>query len=101
MSVFQTDICKKKRKRVLFGKAFAVPGGGEPAAFNTRAFTLRISEDGENWTDAVQVTDNAAGLSRHAIPLTSARYVQLVVEKPTQGGDTAARIYGLEVMGLK
>ncbi|OWR31442.1 endo-beta-N-acetylglucosaminidase [Saccharibacillus sp. O23] len=75
--------------------------GGEPAAFNTRAFTLRISGDGKNWTDAVKVTDNAAGLSKHAIPLTTARYVQLVVDKPTQGGDTAARIYGLEAMGLK
>lgn len=74
--------------------------GGEPAAFNTRAFTLQLSDDGKNWTDAVQVTDNSAGLSKHAIPLTSARYVQLVVNKPTQGGDTAARIYGLEVMGL-
>ncbi|NGZ78026.1 endo-beta-N-acetylglucosaminidase [Saccharibacillus alkalitolerans] len=75
--------------------------GGEPAAFNTRAFTLRISDDGENWTDAVKVTDNASGLSKHAIPLTSARYVRLVVDKPTQGGDTAARIYALEVMGLE
>ncbi|WP_246369747.1 endo-beta-N-acetylglucosaminidase [Saccharibacillus deserti] len=74
--------------------------GGEPAAFNTRAFTIRVSGDGENWTDAVKVTDNAAGLGKHAIPLTSARYVQLVADKPTQGGDTAARIYGLEVMGL-
>lgn len=37
---------------------------------------------------------------QRVIPLTTARCVQLVVDKPTQGGDTAARSYGLEVMGL-
>lgn len=75
--------------------------GGEAAAFNTRSFRIQLSMDGENWTDSVQVTDNAKGVSKHAIALTSARYARLVVEKPTQGGDTAARIYGFEVMGLK
>ncbi|MDO3412732.1 discoidin domain-containing protein [Saccharibacillus sp. CPCC 101409] len=75
--------------------------GGEPAAFNTRAFTIRLSDDGDGWRDVVRVTNNSAGSSRHAIPLTSARYVQLVVDRPTQGGDTAARIYGFEVMGLE
>lgn len=74
--------------------------GGEAAAFNTRAFRIQLSIDGENWNDAVQVGDNIKGISKHAIPLTSARYVRLVVEKPTQGGDTAARIYGFEVHGL-
>ncbi|WP_068620055.1 endo-beta-N-acetylglucosaminidase [Paenibacillus tuaregi] len=75
--------------------------GGEPAAFNTRAFKIQLSSDNVNWTDAVKVTDNTKGISKHAIPLTEARYVRLVVEKPTQGGDMAARIYELEVMGLK
>ncbi|MCA1292394.1 discoidin domain-containing protein [Paenibacillus sp. alder61] len=74
--------------------------GGEAAAFNTRGFRIQLSSDGENWTDAVQVGDNTKGISKHAIALTSARYARLVVEKPTQGGDTAARIYGFEVFGL-
>ena len=38
---------------------------------------------------------------RHAIELTSARYVRLQIEKATQGGDTATRIYDFEVLGLK
>ncbi|WP_334072810.1 MULTISPECIES: endo-beta-N-acetylglucosaminidase [Paenibacillus] len=75
--------------------------GGEPAAFNTRSFRIRLSLDGTNWTDAVEVADNKSGVSKHAITLTEARYARLIVEKPTQGGDTAARIYGFEVMGLE
>lgn len=75
--------------------------GGEPAAFNTRGFKIQLSSDNVNWTDVVKVTDNTKGVSKHAIPLTEARYVRLVVEKPTQGGDMAARIYEFEVNGLK
>ncbi|MDQ0087947.1 mannosyl-glycoprotein endo-beta-N-acetylglucosaminidase [Paenibacillus anaericanus] len=75
--------------------------GGEPAAFNTREFKIQYSSDGKKWIDAVSVNDNTKGVSKHAIELTSARYVRLVIAKPTQGGDTAARIYGFEVMGLK
>ena len=33
-------------------------------------------------------------------PVVNARYVKLSVEKPTQGSDTAARIYEVEVYGL-
>ncbi|GAA0134324.1 discoidin domain-containing protein [Paenibacillus sp. YSY-4.3] len=75
--------------------------GGEPAAFNTRAFTIQLSSDGENWNNAVSINDNTKGVSKHAIGLTKARYVRLQVDKPTQGGDTAARIYEFEVLGLK
>lgn len=75
--------------------------GGESPAFNTREFKIQLSMDGENWSDAVTVIDNEKATSKHAIAKTEARYVRLLVQKPTQGGDTAARIYGLEVLGLK
>ena len=75
--------------------------GGEPAAFNTRAFTIQVSSDGKEWKDAVSVKDNTKEVSSHAIELTSARYVRLQIEKATQGGDTATRIYDFEVLGLK
>ncbi|MEH7097813.1 endo-beta-N-acetylglucosaminidase [Neobacillus vireti] len=73
--------------------------GGEPSAFNTQAFRIEVSLDGVNWTEAVKVTDNTAAVSEHSITLTNARYVRLLVDKPTQGGDTAARIYEFEVHG--
>ncbi|MEH7119203.1 discoidin domain-containing protein [Neobacillus vireti] len=73
--------------------------GGEPQAFNTQAYRIEVSTDGENWTEAVKVTDNTAAVSEHSIALTNARYVRLWIDKPTQGGDTAARIYEFEVHG--
>ncbi|GHI01128.1 endo-beta-N-acetylglucosaminidase [Neobacillus kokaensis] len=74
--------------------------GGEPQAFNTQGFRIEVSTDGENWTEAVKVTDNTEAVSEHSITLTSARYVRLWVDKPTQGGDQAARIYEFEVHGF-
>lgn len=74
--------------------------GGESSSFNTREFKIQLSTDGENWKDAVVVNDNEKGVSKHAIAKTKARYAKLIVEKPTQGGDTAARIYGFEVKGI-
>lgn len=37
--------------------------GGEPAAFNTRAFTIQVSSDGKEWKDAVSVKDNTKEVS--------------------------------------
>lgn len=73
--------------------------GGEPAAFNTRAFTIEVSLDGEKWTNAVTVTNNADDISEHAITTTEARYIRLSVQQPTQGGDQAIRIYEVEAYG--
>jgi endo-beta-N-acetylglucosaminidase D len=74
--------------------------GGEPSAFNTRAFKIETSMDGETWYEAIRVTDNSSGISEHSIPLTKARYARLTVQQPTQGGDQAARIYEFEVHGF-
>lgn len=73
--------------------------GGEPQAFNTQGFRIEGSTDGENWTQLVHVTDNTAAVSEHSISITNARYVRLWIDKPTQGGDQAARIFEFEVHG--
>jgi endo-beta-N-acetylglucosaminidase D/PKD repeat protein len=73
--------------------------GGEPSAFNTKAFKIEVSTDGENWTEVIQVTNNSMAVSEHAISLTNARYVRLWIDQPTQGSDQAARIYEFEVYG--
>ncbi|NEW09113.1 PKD domain-containing protein [Paenibacillus sp. SYP-B3998] len=75
--------------------------GGEAAAFNTKDYKLQISNDGSTWTDVVSVVGNTSGETKDAISLTKARYVKLNILKATQGGDTAARIYELEVNGLE
>lgn len=74
--------------------------GGEGAGLNTRAYRIQVSNDGTNFTDVVTVTDNTEGLTSHTIPVTNARYVRLVVDKPTQGNDSAARIFEFEIYGV-
>ncbi|MBN3524389.1 endo-beta-N-acetylglucosaminidase [Paenibacillus apiarius] len=75
--------------------------GGEGPSLNTRGFKIQLSNDGENWTDAVTVTDNSSAVSTHQIPLTNARYVKLITTQPSQTwADVAARIYEFEVHGV-
>ncbi len=75
--------------------------GGEGSGLNTEAYRVQVSEDGSNYKEVVSVTDNKAGLTTDAFPVSLARYVKLIVDRPTQGGDSAARIYEVEVMGLE
>ncbi|CQR45976.1 O-GlcNAcase NagJ precursor [Paraliobacillus sp. PM-2] len=75
--------------------------GGEPAGSNTAAYRVEISEDGENFKELVKVTNNEAGITSNQVPATKGRYVRLIVDKPTQGDDSAARIYEFEVLGVE
>ncbi|MFD5082449.1 discoidin domain-containing protein [Kitasatospora sp. NPDC058201] len=73
--------------------------GGESASFNTRDFTVQArSADTDPWTTVTTVTGNTAGTTTHPVS-TTARYVRLVVTRPTQGADPAARIYEFEAWG--
>lgn len=74
--------------------------GGESPDMNTKAYTILVSEDGTEFTEVVKVTKNSLGETSDTFPAVNARYVKLVVEKPTQGSDTAARIYEIQVYGL-
>jgi F5/8 type C domain-containing protein/glycosyl hydrolase family 92 len=71
--------------------------GGESTTWNTRDFTLQVSNDGTNWTTVSTVTGNTASVTVHPITPTSARYVRLNIQTPTQTTDAAARIYEVEV----
>ena len=74
-------------------------GGGEGADMNTMEYIISVSNDGENFTDLTHVTKNRAGETTDAFKPVEARYVKLTVVKPTQGSDTAARIYEITVNG--
>lgn len=74
--------------------------GGEGSALNTKDYRVQVSKDGTNFTELLQVKGNTKGLTNDALPVSVARYVRLIVDTPTQGGDTAARIYEVEVFGL-
>jgi len=90
--------------RVDLGQSYAITSftvrhagaGGEPTEWNTRDFDLQVSADGATWTTVVQARGNTASVTNHTVSATG-RYVRLNVITPTQGGDTATRIYELEV----
>ena len=71
--------------------------GGESRTWNTRAFEILVSLDGSHWRRIVDVVDNTADVSHHAIAPVDARYIKLVVRVPAQDGDPATRIFELEV----
>lgn len=75
--------------------------GGEGADMNTKSYKVLVSADGTDYQEVVSVTRNTAGTTLDTFTPVSARYVKLSVIKPTQGSDTAARIYEVEVYGIE
>lgn len=74
--------------------------GNESPDMNTQKYKIEVSTDGKTFTEIVNITRNKDGMSVDTFKAVEARYVRLVVVKPTQGGDTAARIYEVEVYGI-
>jgi hypothetical protein len=74
--------------------------GGENTSWNTGAFQIQTSTDNSTWSSAVSVSGSRSSRTYHTITPRQARYVRLAISAPTNtGGDTAARIYELEVYG--
>ncbi|MBX7308640.1 discoidin domain-containing protein [Clostridium chauvoei] len=74
--------------------------GGESPDMNTKEYIIETSVDGENFEEVTKVTKNILGETVHAFKATEARYVKFTAVKPTQGSDSATRIYEIEVRGL-
>ncbi len=70
--------------------------GGELPGWNTRDFDLQVSDDGSTWTTVAQPRGNTADSTTHAVN-TAGRYVRLNIITANSNGDSAARIYDLEV----
>ena len=75
--------------------------GGESKDMNTKSYAIFVSEDGASFEEVRSVTRNTEGTTHDAFAPVKAQYVKLVVNKPTQGSDSAARIYEVEVYGLE
>ena len=73
--------------------------GGEQTGWNTGAFTFSTSTDGVNFSQAAAVTGSRSSRTYTPIPARTARYVRFEATTPANNGDTAARIYELEVYG--
>ena len=75
--------------------------GGESPDMNTEEYMLEVSEDGVNFTKVLEVEKNSLGVTSDSFKMVDARYVRFTVLKATQGSDSAARIYEIEVYGLE
>lgn len=75
--------------------------GGEGADMNTKSYAICVSQDGAAFEEVRSVTRNTAGTTHDTFAPVNVRFVKLIVNKPTQGSDSAARIYEVEVYGLE
>jgi hypothetical protein len=73
--------------------------GGEDNAWNTRDFTIAVSQNGTSWTTVSTVTANTAAATTHDVTPVQARYVRLNITTPTSNGNGAARVYEFEAYG--
>lgn len=75
--------------------------GNESPDMNTSDYTIEVSEDGKKFEEVASIRKNKEKISSDTFKPTKARYVRVNVSKPTQGSDSAVRIYELEVFGIK
>ena len=87
-------------KTVSAVDVYHAEAGGESKDMNTKSYAIMVSEDGASFEEVRSVTRNTAGTTHDAFAPVKAQYVKFVVNKPTQGSDSAARIYEVEVFGL-
>jgi predicted alpha-1,2-mannosidase len=71
--------------------------GGEITGWNTGAFAIDTSTDGTTWTTVVNVSGSRSSRTFHPITSRTARFVRFRSLTPTNNGNTATRIYELEV----
>ena len=74
--------------------------GGESPSMNTRAYTLELSKDGTNFHEVSRTASNSDGNTINTFAAASARFIRLTVNQPTQGADSAVRLYEFEAYGL-
>ena len=75
--------------------------GGESDGMNTKAYTIEVSQDGENFEEVVNITRNSAATTVDTFKAVEAQYVRVSAIKPTQNSDSAVRIYEIQVRGLE
>lgn len=75
--------------------------GNESPDMNTSDYTIEISEDGKTFTEVVNVKKNSKANTSDTFKAVKARYVKITAIKPTQGSDSAVRLYEIEVNGIE
>jgi len=73
--------------------------GGEDPILNTRDYKIQVSTDGLTWRQILAVSGNLDNSTFHLIH-EHARYVRMLITKPTGDATTQAHIYEFKVFGL-
>lgn len=77
--------------------ALTEPGG---EGFNTAAYILQISADGDVWEDVDQVVGNTESITDRSLAPVKARYVRLLISEPnSMEGSNQVRIQEFAVYG--
>lgn len=74
--------------------------GNESPDMNTLWYKIETSLDGTTFEPAIEIKKNAAGETLDTFKPRAARFVKVTAIKPTQGSDSAVRIYEIQVHGL-
>ncbi len=81
-------------------KNAAIGESGNSPFWNTKDFRLQKSVDGETWVDVDVVTNNVQTIVDRHVPVFSAQYIRLYIDKAAYDNNTA-RLYELEVYGVE
>lgn len=85
---------------VVYHKGTGIGGNPINGPINTADFSLQVSDDGVAWHDADVVQGNTDYVTDRTFPLTEARYVRLLVTRPSSiETDKRPTIYEWEVYG--
>ena len=79
---------------------FHAEAGGESPDMNSKAYKIEVSEDGKEFKQVKRVISNAAAETTDTFAPVKAQYVRITLDKPSQGADSAARIYGIDILGM-
>ncbi len=84
------------------GSGGVTGGGTTEGPLNTADFSLQVSQDKNVWYDVDAVTGNIHSVTNRAVNLVEARYVRLMITKPSSFEfNQDCVIYEWEVYGLK
>lgn len=75
--------------------------GNESPDMNTSDYTIEVSEDGKEFVEVANIKKNSKANTVDTFKAIKARYVRINATKPTQGSDSAVRIYEIEVYGIE
>lgn len=79
---------------------FHAEAGGESPDMNSKAYKIEVSEDGKEFKQVKRVISNASAETTDTFAPVKAQYVRITLDKPSQGADSAARIYGIDIFGM-